>query len=70
VLIDKRYQGRGYGRIMTAWGVEELKRQGAKQLSIGVNRFNIPAQRLYASLGFKPAEVHEQFVMMRIDLAE
>lgn len=68
VLIDQRYQGRGYGKIMVGWGVEELKRHGAKQLSIGVNRFNIPAQRLYASLGFKPAEVFEGGMMMRINL--
>ena len=68
VLIDKRYQGRGYGKIMVGWGVEELKRRGAKHLSIGVNRFNIPAQRLYASLGFQPAEVYEGGMMMRIDL--
>jgi len=68
VLIDKRYQGRGYGRLMVGFGVSELKRRGARQLSIGVNRFNIPAQRLYASLGFRPAEVFEDGMMLRIDL--
>lgn len=68
VLIDRRYQGRGYGKLMVGWGVEELKRQGAKQLMIGVNRFNIPAQRLYASLGFQPAEVFTGGMMMRIEL--
>lgn len=68
VLIDKRFQSRGYGRVMVSAGIEYLKRQGAKVLMIGVNRSNIPAQRLYLSLGFKVHLVYDNVMLLRLEL--
>lgn len=68
VLIDKRYQKRGFGKIIMTKGLEILKRQGARRIEIGVNRFNIAAQRLYLSVGFEPVAVYEQGMWLRIDL--
>lgn len=62
VLIDKKYQQRGFGKIMMIKGIEHLKSLGCKHLSIGVNRFNIAAQNLYKSVGFKEKTVYEEFV--------
>ncbi len=68
VLIDRRYQGRGFGKFMLQFAVEYLKKAGAKKLSIGVNRFNIPAQRLYKSVGFKEDCVYEEGIFMTQNL--
>jgi CubicO group peptidase (beta-lactamase class C family)/GNAT superfamily N-acetyltransferase len=68
LLIDKRYQRRGFGKIILAEGLEILKQHGARRMEIGVNRFNIAAQRLYFSLGFQPVAVYEQGMWLRVDL--
>lgn len=64
VLIDKRYQHRGFGKIMLEFAVDYLKKAGAKRLDIGVNRFNIPAQHLYRSVGFKEDSVFPEGMLM------
>ena len=68
LLVDKRYQGRGFGKIMLKWGVEYFKQQGAKELTIGVNRHNISAQRLYKSVGFKEDLVYEEGMQLKLKL--
>ncbi len=68
LLVDKRYQGRGFGKIMLKWGVEYFKQQGAKELTIGVNRFNISAQNLYKSVGFKEDLVYEKGMQLKLEL--
>lgn len=70
VLIDRRYQGRGFGKFMLRFAVDYLKKAGAKKLSIGVNRFNIPAQKLYRSVGFKEDCVYEEGIWMTQVLSE
>ncbi len=62
VLIDKKYQQRGFGKIMMIKGVEYLRSLGCKHLSIGVSRFNIAAQKLYKSVGFIEKTVYEDFI--------
>jgi len=59
IIIDKRYQGRGYGKHMVKWGVDKLKDTGARKLTIGVDRTNIGAKKIYMNAGFKPNSVHE-----------
>ena len=68
LLVDHRYQGRGYGRILLTRAIEVLKKKGAAGLEIGVNRFNIPAQRLYRSVGFEDKEVYDEFIEMKMTL--
>lgn len=68
LLIDRRFQGRGYGKILLQFGVEQLKKQGAKELEIGVNRKNHVARRLYESIGFVAEEVYEGGVMLKMKL--
>ncbi len=70
VLIDRRYQGRGFGKFMLRFAVDYLKKAGAKRLSIGVNRFNIPARNLYKSVGFTEDCVYEEGVFMTQNLSE
>ena len=70
VLIDKRYQYRGFGKIMLEFAVDYLKKAGAKRLEIGVNRFNFPAQKLYKSVGFTEDNVFEEGIIMSQKLDE
>lgn len=70
VIIDRRYQGRGFGKFMLRFAVDYLKKAGAKKLSIGVNRFNIPAQKLYKSVGFKEDCVYEEGIFMTQELSD
>ncbi len=70
VIIDRRYQGRGFGKFMLRFAVDYLKKAGAKKLSIGVNRFNIPAQKLYKSVGFKEDCVYEEGIFMTQVISE
>ena len=70
VLTDRRYQGRGFGKFMLRFAVDYLKKAGAKKLSIGVNRFNIPAQKLYKSVGFKEDCVYDEGIWMTQVLSE
>lgn len=68
VLVDKRFQGRGYGKLMIKFAVERLKSAGARELTIGVNRYNYAAQKVYTSAGFVPKMISEQGIDMCIQL--
>ena len=70
VLIDRRYQGKGFGKFMLRFAVDYLKKAGAKKLCIGVSRFNIPAQNLYKSVGFKEDCVYDEGIWMSQTLSE
>ena len=59
LIVDERYQKRGYGKIMLEEGLKILKEAGAKKFDIIVNRFNKPAYRLYIGLGFKETDIYE-----------
>lgn len=68
LLVDRRYQGRGFGKIMVEHALEYFRQQGAKELTIGVNRFNLSAQRLYKSVGFKEDLVYEEGMLLKVIL--
>lgn len=59
IIIDKKYQNKGFGKLMVKWAVEYLKEAGAKKLSIGVDRENIAAKKVYINAGFKPKSVYD-----------
>ena len=68
VLIDRRYQGRGYGKIMLKMGLDILKRHGAEELTLYCVRDNVAAMRLYESVGFVPEALYAQVQRMRCRL--
>jgi RimJ/RimL family protein N-acetyltransferase len=59
IIIDEKYQNRGYGKLMVQWAVEYLKDKGAKKLTIGVSRANPSAIKVYKNAGFKPKSISE-----------
>lgn len=72
LMIDRRYQGKGYGRAATVEAVERLRREyGCGEIFLWVNVKNDCARRLYESLGFRGtgemhANGHEE--LMRLEL--
>lgn len=66
VLIDKRFQGRGYGRFMMMWCIEYLHQKGAVELTISCHRNNTKARHLYESLGFIAEKVTIDNVLLRL----
>lgn len=53
-FIDKRYQGKGYGKAAAQLAIQILKAANAqKQIKLSTERNNERAQRLYVNLGFK-----------------
>lgn len=68
VIIDKKFQSKGYGKLMIKWAVEKLKEEGAKSLTIGVARENIAAKKVYMSAGFEPKSVYGGGMEMEMKL--
>jgi len=54
VGVDRKYQGRGLGRIITLLVLRWLKERGFHSVMAATEDFRIPALSLYLSLGFKP----------------
>jgi len=67
LLVDKKYQHRGYGKFMLQKGLEILKKHGAKRIEIGVNRQNTPAIKLYQSLGFKIGAIYDEGMALKLE---
>ncbi len=55
LAVLPKLQGRGIGRIMMQYAMDELKKRGCKGIHILVNKENIKAIRCYAVFGFKKA---------------
>ncbi|GED71843.1 GCN5 family N-acetyltransferase [Brevibacillus reuszeri] len=53
VMIDEKYQGRGYGKAALQILIELMSEMGFKRLMIGHRPNNQIAGRLYESLGFE-----------------
>jgi diamine N-acetyltransferase len=53
LMIDKRYQGKGYGRKTMEMLIERVRKEGAKSLGLSYEPHNKVAEALYLSLGFR-----------------
>lgn len=54
-MIDKRYQGKGFGRRTMVMLIERVKIEGATMLGLSYEPYNKVAEELYLSLGFVPS---------------
>lgn len=81
MYVDPTFQGAGYGRQLLADAIQRVRRlEGMDALLLTVNVENLPAQRLYARLGFitygierRSLRVGERYydeALMRLDLQE
>jgi len=56
-MIDRNHQGRGFGRAALTALIEELRLAGiCRRLTVGYEPDNLPAERLYFSVGFVKGE--------------
>ena len=54
VAIDPKYRGRGLGRLLLKEAIESIRREkGVKVFRLEVRASNVPAIKLYRSLGFR-----------------
>jgi diamine N-acetyltransferase len=60
MMIDGRYQGRGYGKATLTALIERIKRQpDCLAIELNYDRDNTAAARLYAGCGFQPIKENE-----------
>lgn len=52
IIVKKDCRGKGYGKKLMNFIIEYAKREGYKELSLGVNLDNYIALKLYVELGF------------------
>lgn len=52
IIVKKEFRGQGYGKKLMNYIIEYAKKEGYKELSLGVNLDNYIALKLYVGLGF------------------
>jgi len=70
LMIDEKFQGKGYGKATTLEVIERLKQfDDCKEIYLCCAPENTNAERLYKSLGFeRTGEISEGEIVMRYDL--
>ena len=67
LFIDRRYQGRGYGREATRLVLDELRRDGKyRKVVLCYIKGNEGAKRLYESFGFRVVDRDEDEIIMEL----
>lgn len=56
IFVDRERHGEGIGRALTAWTVDQARRLECPAVRLTVYAANLPARRLYESLGFAERE--------------
>jgi len=56
LLIDRRYQGRGFGKEAMLWAIDYLYAHHAPRVLLSVHPNNTNARKLYESVGFTYCE--------------
>ena len=53
VAVHPDYRGQGLAKAALTAGIQEIRKQGSNNISIGVDTVNKPAVQLYKKYGFK-----------------
>ncbi|HEY4734394.1 MAG: GNAT family N-acetyltransferase [Gemmatimonadaceae bacterium] len=53
IVVDPEHRGRGIGRMLLDATIDALQSEGARQVVLSTAQQNEPAQRLFASAGFR-----------------
>lgn len=71
MMIDRQYQGQGFGKAAMAALIERIKAQpNGQAIELDYDLDNIAAARLYTGLGFRPVQENEGGeILARLDLA-
>ena len=68
VMIDKRFQGRGYGRVLIEKTLKLFKENNADKVGISVRKENLVAYNLYTKCGFKVIDQNLQTYVLEKDM--
>ena len=61
LCVSLKYQGFGLGRELTARGIKEVVKRGARKMFLEVRRSNMIAIRLYESFGFSEIGIRTNY---------
>ena len=61
LCVSLKYQGFGLGRELTARGIKEVGKRGARKMFLEVRRSNMRAIRLYESFGFSEIGIRANY---------
>ena len=64
IAVDKNYQGRGIGKILLQYVIDNTE---AEKIMLEVKENNVPAIKLYEALGFKQIHVRPNYYEGNID---
>lgn len=68
MIIDEKFQSKGYGRLLLTHAAELLKSMGADRIEIAVNRNNSVAHKLYISFGFERVVENKDYFVLEKEL--
>ncbi len=57
VRIDSRLRGRGLGRQMLLWAIEQCRARGCRLVQLTTNAARVDAQRFYEQIGFERSHI-------------
>ena len=72
LMVDERFQGKGYGKAALNLGIEYLQKEfGIKEIELSFVPENTAAENLYESVGFKKTgAIEDGEIIMRLDLSQ
>ncbi|HTU16232.1 MAG TPA: GNAT family N-acetyltransferase [Solirubrobacterales bacterium] len=55
VFVDESARGEGHGRTLVTAAIQRARSRGCDRIQLDANQDNLPAVKLYESLGFRPS---------------
>jgi len=52
LIVNQKYQHQGYGKQLLLWGMEQIRKDNAKPITLHVAKWNENAVSLYEKVGF------------------
>lgn len=53
LIVNKKYQQRGYGKQLLLWGMQQIRKENDKPITLHVAEWNRNALGLYKNVGFE-----------------
>lgn len=61
LAVNKKYQGKGYGRLLLEKGISMCQEAGCEIMTLEVRQSNVVAKSLYQSCGFEKVSVKKDY---------
>lgn len=61
LAVNKKYQGKGYGRLLLEKGISICQEAGCEIMTLEVRQSNVVAKSLYQSCGFEKVSVKKDY---------